>query len=178
MTRENAALLGTIPGAHRASRNRVSQLWGLRTPTWRTCTLSSRISAHEQASTGANHNGGSQATDLRNEADKRETPFKVRASASELKQGLAVAKSRTNEVILKEVQDLAQRLEEMDEQHTEGDKASSSTYKTSQALPLPPLMDPRLIKARNRYKTPKALPAEPSTEFERALAANPFGKAP
>lgn len=46
----------------------------------------------------------------------------------------------------------------------------------NKSLPLPPLLDPRLIAARERYTAVKPEPKqEEQTEFQRQLAANPFG---
>lgn len=49
-------------------------------------------------------------------------------------------------------------------------------------LPLPPIMDPIAVAARQKHRTPKArLPPEAEiekSEFSRALAVNPFGKNP
>ena len=62
-----------------------------------------------------------------------------------------------------------------------GDSGSKKTYRKRQhgngSLPLPPLMDPVAIEARTRHKLPKLeeAEAEEMTEFQKALAANPYG---
>lgn len=46
----------------------------------------------------------------------------------------------------------------------------------NQSLPLPPLMDPIAIEAKERHKKPKPGPEGQSmTDFQRELAANPHG---
>ena len=42
-------------------------------------------------------------------------------------------------------------------------------------LPLSPLMDPRLIAARNRYLTPKPQPSGPPSALTMQLQKNPYG---
>lgn len=42
-------------------------------------------------------------------------------------------------------------------------------------LPLSPLMDPKLISARQRYRTPKPSPTSPASELEQKLSKSPFG---
>ena len=59
-------------------------------------------------------------------------------------------------------------------------EAGTKTLRTRQhgnrSLPLPPLMHPIAIEAKERHKMPKAeLKAEGMTGFQRALASNPFG---
>ena len=43
-------------------------------------------------------------------------------------------------------------------------------------LPLSPLMDPRLIAARERYRTPKPAPSGELSAFSKKLQDNPYGK--
>ena len=42
-------------------------------------------------------------------------------------------------------------------------------------LPLSPLMDPKLINARTRHRTPKPLPNDSLSPFEQKLKKNPYG---
>lgn len=42
-------------------------------------------------------------------------------------------------------------------------------------LPLSPLMDPKLINARTRHRTPKPLPSGSLSSFEQKLQKNPYG---
>lgn len=42
-------------------------------------------------------------------------------------------------------------------------------------LPLSPLMDPKLISARQRYRTPKLLPTGETSALEKKLAKSPYG---
>ena len=44
-----------------------------------------------------------------------------------------------------------------------------------QPLPSSPLNDPRLIAARHRYRTPKPIPSEKRSAFQRKLEHNPYG---
>jgi hypothetical protein len=47
----------------------------------------------------------------------------------------------------------------------------------NKSLPLPPLMDPIAIEARERYKQPKPNPKPMEmTDFQKELASNPYGK--
>lgn len=43
-------------------------------------------------------------------------------------------------------------------------------------LPLSPLMDPKLIAARERHRTPKPAPGKDLSEFSRKLRNNPYGE--
>lgn len=43
-------------------------------------------------------------------------------------------------------------------------------------LPLSPLMDPKLIAARERHRNPKPAPGENQSEFSKKLRNNPYGE--
>ena len=45
-------------------------------------------------------------------------------------------------------------------------------------LPLSPLLDPKLIAARERYRTPKPAPSGELSPFSKKLQSNPFGTKP
>lgn len=58
----------------------------------------------------------------------------------------------------------------------DGTKTLRLRQNGERALPLPPLMDPIALEAKERYKEPKALAMEEDkTEFQKALGTNPFG---
>lgn len=42
-------------------------------------------------------------------------------------------------------------------------------------LPLSPLMDPKHISARQRYRIPKPEPTGPPSELEKKLSKSPYG---
>jgi len=46
---------------------------------------------------------------------------------------------------------------------------------TKHKLPLSPLMDPKLIAARERHRTPKAAPSPDRSAFSQKLRNNPYG---
>ena len=45
-------------------------------------------------------------------------------------------------------------------------------------LPLSPLMDPKMVSARERYRTPKPPPARPASALENKLSKSPYGTQP
>ena len=51
----------------------------------------------------------------------------------------------------------------------------SRTSPTKHNLPLSPLMDPKLIAARERYRTPKPAPSPDRSAFSQKLRNNPYG---
>ena len=83
-------------------------------------------------------------------------------------------KPKTNINLLGQVEQLAARLE-IEGHLPAKDGTSERASAGALGLPLSPLMDPALIAARTRHRGNKPRPAEPATEFERALASNPFG---
>lgn len=59
----------------------------------------------------------------------------------------------------------------------DGTKMQRERKHGDKSLPLPPLMDPIVIKARNRYTQPKPREAGTSkTHFQKQLERNPYGK--
>lgn len=54
----------------------------------------------------------------------------------------------------------------------------SALLSPSSKLPLSPLMDPNLIAARQRYRTPKPVPSGELSAFSKKLEKNPYGPAP
>ena len=178
-TRTQSAFLYGAAGAHSTSRKATAQLERVPSRSGRRCQLSSRSKAREWNTTDTSPIGWSRTIhSLENKGEAR-SDTQVRDGASstnELKPEWRLLKPRTNEVILQEVKDLARKLDKMSREHGTDDGGWSSADEAAHGLPLPPLLDPRLIKARNRHKTSKAYPSEPRTEFEKALASNPFGE--
>ena len=61
---------------------------------------------------------------------------------------------------------------------SDGTKTLRLRQHGNRSLPLPPLMDPIAIEAKERYKKPKAEPnsgEQVMSDFQRELAANPYG---
>lgn len=61
--------------------------------------------------------------------------------------------------------------------YTTGLLPSSKETRTRETLPLPPIMDSKVIEAKERYRTTKKIPdKENLTEFQKKLYANAHGK--
>ena len=59
---------------------------------------------------------------------------------------------------------------------SDGTKTLRTRQHGNKTLPLPPLMDGVAIEAKSKYKKPKAAPEQREmTNFQKALAENPFG---
>ena len=66
--------------------------------------------------------------------------------------------------------------EDGQEQDTSRESQLQSALSPSSKLPLSPLMDPKLIAARQRYRTPKPAPSGKLSAFSKKLERNPFGQ--
>ena len=66
--------------------------------------------------------------------------------------------------------------EDGEEQDTPRASQLQSASPPSSKLPLSPLMDPNLIAARQRYRTPKPAPSDELSAFSKKLKRNPFGR--
>lgn len=55
------------------------------------------------------------------------------------------------------------------------DESVQKLHSATLDLPLSPLMDPRIISARQRYRTPKVKSTSPPSKFEQMLSKSPYG---